>query len=249
MPEASPPRLARRATRSRASPRTCSARSAATARRSRAPSASRSDAGPLRARSTSPSRRCLPWSRACAASRRADVRLFLFDIDGTLLVARGAGRAAFRQALERTYGTAGALDVYDLRGKTDPRIVWDVLTAAGVPGEAIEARLGDCFEAYVRELETILGDGHAVELMPGIRELVGALSARPDAVVGLLTGNIEAGARLKLHPTGLLPHFRVGAYGSGPRHPPRPPPHPPRPAPPPGGRGTARAPGADIREH
>src|SRR5439155_1567858 len=107
-----------------------------------------------------------------------------------------------------------ALDVYDLRGKTDPRIVWDVLTAAGVPGEAIEARLGDCFEAYVRELETILGDGHAVELMPGIRELVGALSARPDAVVGLLTGNIEAGARLKLRPTGLLPHFRVGAYGS-----------------------------------
>jgi phosphoglycolate phosphatase-like HAD superfamily hydrolase len=142
------------------------------------------------------------------------VRLFLFDIDGTLLIARGAGRAAFRQALERTYGTAGALDVYDLRGKTDPRIVWDVLTAAGVPSEAIEARLGDCFEAYVRELETILGDGHAVELMPGIRELVGALSARPDAVVGLLTGNIEAGARLKLRPTGLLPHFRVGAYGS-----------------------------------
>src|SRR2546427_558979 len=126
--------------------------------RSRAPSASRSDAGPLRARSTSPSRRCLPWSRACAASRRADVRLFLFDIDGTLLIARGAGRAAFRQALERTYGTAGALDVYDLRGKTDPRIVWDVLTAAGVPGEAIEARLGDRFEAYVRELATIIGD-------------------------------------------------------------------------------------------
>ena len=142
------------------------------------------------------------------------MRLFLFDIDGTLLIARGAGRAAFRQALERTYGTAGALDVYDLRGKTDPRIVWDVLTAAGVPGEAIEARLGDCFEAYVRELETILGDGHVVELMPGIRELVGALSARPDAVVGLLTGNIEAGARLKLRPTGLLSHFRVGAYGS-----------------------------------
>ena len=142
------------------------------------------------------------------------MRLFLFDIDGTLLIARGAGRAAFRQALERTYGTAGALDVYDLRGKTDPRIVWDVLTAAGIPDEAIEARLGDCFEAYVRELETILGDGRAVELMPGIRELVGALSARPDAVVGLLTGNIEAGARLKLRSTGLLPHFRVGAYGS-----------------------------------
>src|SRR2546426_4286136 len=223
MPEASPPRPARRATRSRASPRTCSARSAATARRSRAPSASRSDAGPLRARSTSPSRRCLPWSRACAASRRADVRLFLFDIDGTLLVARGAGRAAFKQALERTYGTAGALDAYDLRGKTDPRIVWDVLTAAGIPDEAIEARLGDCFEAYVRELETILGDGRAVELMPGIRELVGALSARPDAIVGLLTGNIEAGARPKLPPPGRPPPLCVRADGCDPRDRRRPP--------------------------
>ena len=50
--------------------------------------------------------------------------------------------------------------------------------------------------------------------MPGIRELVRALSLRPDAVVGLVTGNIEAGARLKLRPTGLLSHFRVGAFGS-----------------------------------
>src|SRR2546430_4745737 len=152
--------------------------------------------------------------------------------------------AAFRQALERTYGTAGALDVYDLRGKTDPRIVWDVLTAAGVPGEAIEARLGDCFEAYVRELETILGDGHVVELMPGIRELVGALSARPDAVVGLLTGNIEAGARPKLRPTGLPPPFFVGAHGPGPDQPPALPPLPPRPRAPRVRRGNGAAPGA-----
>jgi phosphoglycolate phosphatase-like HAD superfamily hydrolase len=142
------------------------------------------------------------------------VRLFLFDVDGTLLTARGAGRAAFKQALEQTFGTAGALDAYDLRGKTDPRIVWDVLTAAEIPREEIAARVGACFEAYVGELETILGDGSAVHVMPGIRELIDALSERPDAVVGLVTGNIEAGARLKLRPTGLLPHFRVGAFGS-----------------------------------
>jgi phosphoglycolate phosphatase-like HAD superfamily hydrolase len=40
------------------------------------------------------------------------------------------------------------------------------------------------------------------------------LSARTDALVGLLTGNIEPGARVKLRPTGLWPLFRVGAYGS-----------------------------------
>src|SRR2546430_12961081 len=53
-------------------------------------------------------------------------------------------------------------------------------TAAGVPREEIEARVGACFEAYLGELETILGDGSAIQIMPGIRELVPALSARPD---------------------------------------------------------------------
>jgi phosphoglycolate phosphatase-like HAD superfamily hydrolase len=142
------------------------------------------------------------------------VRLFLFDIDGTLISARGLGRAALKKALERVFGTAGAIDAYDLRGKTDPRILHDVLGAAGVPRVTIEARIAECFEVYVRELEVLLGDGSAVRVLPGIAELVAALAARPDAVVGLVTGNIEAGARLKLRPTGLLPRFRVGAFGS-----------------------------------
>ena len=142
------------------------------------------------------------------------MRLFLFDIDGTLISARGLGRAAFKCAFERVFGTAGALDQYDLRGKTDPRIVHDVIGAAGFSREAIEARVAECFGVYVRELEALLGDGSVVRVMPGIAELVGALAERRDAVVGLLTGNIEAGAHLKLRPTGLLPRFSVGAFGS-----------------------------------
>ena len=66
------------------------------------------------------------------------MRLFLFDIDGTLISARGLGRAALKTALERVFGTAGAIDEYDLRGKTDPRILHDVLGAAGVPRAAID---------------------------------------------------------------------------------------------------------------
>lgn len=142
------------------------------------------------------------------------MRLYLFDIDGTLLSARGLGRVAYRRALEQVFGTAGALDSYDLRGKTDPRIVRDVMTAAGISRETIDARAAECFSVYVAELETLLGDGSIVEVMPGIPRLVEALAARADTVVGLLTGNIEPGARLKLRPTGLLPRFRVGAFGS-----------------------------------
>ena len=142
------------------------------------------------------------------------MRLFLFDVDGTLVSARGAGRLALTQALVETFGTAGAVDRYDFRGKTDPRIVLDLMTEADIPPASVRARMGACFDAYVRELERLIGDGARVQLMPGVADLVRALARRADALVGLLTGNIEAGARAKLRSTGLLPLFRVGAYGS-----------------------------------
>jgi phosphoglycolate phosphatase len=142
------------------------------------------------------------------------VRLFLFDIDGTLVTARGAGRLALQEALRQTYGTAGDIDRYDFRGKTDPRIVFDLMRDAGLADDVIESRMSACFDAYTIELDRQIGDGSRVIVLPGIAEVVRALSTRDDALVGLLTGNIEAGARVKLRSTGLLPLFRVGAYGS-----------------------------------
>jgi len=142
------------------------------------------------------------------------VRLFLFDVDGTLISAGGAGRVALGRALQEVYGTVGAIDRYDFRGKTDPGIVLDLLGAEGWAEADVRARLTACFAAYLRELETLIADGRQVRVMPGVGELVVALGTRADAVVGLLTGNIEPGARLKLRSTGLWPHFRVGAFGS-----------------------------------
>ena len=142
------------------------------------------------------------------------MRLVLFDIDGTLLVARGAGRRALAAALKGVYGTAGDIDGYDLRGQTDPRIVFDVMEGAGLEREAVRERLDDCFEAYARGLAAEIGDGDLVVTLPGIGDLVRRLHGEAEVLLGLLTGNIEAGARIKLGPTGLLPYFRLGAYGS-----------------------------------
>lgn len=143
------------------------------------------------------------------------MRLFLFDVDGTLIVARGAGREAFNRALQAIYGTVTRNEAaYDFRGKTDPRILHDLMTDAGLSPREIAAREAEFYAAYVRELGAAIGDGRRVTVMPGIVELVHALGARDDAVVGLLTGNIEGGARVKLAPTGLWPSFRVGAFGS-----------------------------------
>lgn len=142
------------------------------------------------------------------------MRLLLFDVDGTLVTARGAGRAAFGRALDATYGTTGPIDDYDFRGRTDPRIVFDLMTAAGLDEATIGARLEACYAAYVNGLRALLADGSRVTLMPGVAMLVRTLAARPDVVLGLLTGNLEAGARVKLEPTGLLDCFVVGAFGS-----------------------------------
>jgi phosphoglycolate phosphatase-like HAD superfamily hydrolase len=142
------------------------------------------------------------------------VHLFLFDVDGTLLTAQGAGREAFAQALTAVYGTTGPVERYDFRGKTDPQIVHDLMTSAGLTRAAIGGRLAAFFDAYVTVLEGLVDTTGRVRVMPGIPEVVRRLGRREDALVGLLTGNIERGARIKLQPTGLLPHFRLGAYGS-----------------------------------
>src|SRR5436309_12450959 len=148
------------------------------------------------------SRRCPPWSSACAASR-PDVRLFLFDVDGTLVTARGAGRAAFGRALDATYGTGGAIETYDFRGKTDPRIVWDLLRGAGLDEATIARGLDRFYAAYLEELRRIIGDGSRVQVPPGIADVVRAPAARHDAPGGLLTGDPEAGATHKLASTEL----------------------------------------------
>jgi phosphoglycolate phosphatase-like HAD superfamily hydrolase len=142
------------------------------------------------------------------------MRLYLFDVDGTLVNAGGVGRVAVTNALKEVYGTTGAIDGYDFRGRTDPRIVLDLLGDAGWDEADIRARFVTYFGVYLRELDALVGDGAGVRVLPGVADVVRALGARPDAMVGLLTGNIEPGARVKLRSTGLWPLFRVGAFGS-----------------------------------
>jgi phosphoglycolate phosphatase len=142
------------------------------------------------------------------------VKLILFDVDGTLLTASGAGRRALDRALREVFGTAGPIDGYDFRGGTDIQIVRDLLRLAGLTSGEIAAGERRLFRRYEECLEGEIGEGAGVRLYPGVREVVEALAARDDALVGLLTGNIEPAARIKLRPTGLWPRFRVGAYGS-----------------------------------
>lgn len=143
-------------------------------------------------------------------------RLVLFDIDGTLLSARRAPRRAFERAMTEVYGTAGPIATHRFDGKTDPQIARELLRLAGMQDPDIDRGLPRLWPCYIRELERELGQpGHETVVYAGVRDLLADLDARAhDVCVGLLTGNIEDGAALKLRTAGLTGHFRFGAYGS-----------------------------------
>jgi phosphoglycolate phosphatase len=138
--------------------------------------------------------------------------LVLFDIDGTLITCRGRAGEALAAAMTSVFGSPGPVATYRYSGKTDPQIVHELMAAAGLVREEVARRLPEVFATYLERLEHML-DGHASPL-PGVVELLAALSARDDVVLGLLTGNIEPGARIKLRVTGLDRHFAFGAFGS-----------------------------------
>src|SRR5689334_14849991 len=140
-------------------------------------------------------------------------RLVLFDIDGTLVTDSGAARHSYGLALRETYGFEGDLSRYDFSGRTDPQITAMVLHDAGFTDDQIADRAPRLWETYLREL-AIHATSERVRVLPGIRELLDRLAATDDVLLGLLTGNIERGARLKLSPAGLNAYFPFGAFGS-----------------------------------
>jgi phosphoglycolate phosphatase-like HAD superfamily hydrolase len=140
-------------------------------------------------------------------------RLVLFDIDGTLLSAAGVSASALRDALLRHFGTEGAFAGYDYSGKTDPQIVRELMRPAGFDGAVIEERMEATLDSYL-ELLRIRLRPEDVRPKPGMSALVLALASDPRISLGLLTGNVEPGARLKVEPMGLNGHFPFGAFGS-----------------------------------
>jgi phosphoglycolate phosphatase-like HAD superfamily hydrolase len=143
------------------------------------------------------------------------MKLVLFDIDGTILLTDGAGKRAIHRALEEVFGGAGPAD-HRFDGKTDPQIVRELMRLTGHSDEHIDARMTVLLDRYVEYLREELDAGaHGVTVMPGIPALLDALRFRQDVVLGLLTGNLLAGAYAKLDAAGIDPaQFRVGAYGS-----------------------------------
>ncbi len=136
-------------------------------------------------------------------------RLLLFDIDGTLIDSGGAGIQSLKDVLQQQFGIADDLRGVEIAGKTDTGIVHQILRKQkiAVTDEATSAFLDLYLEFLVHELPQRKG-----RVLPGVPELLLRLRQRPHNVLGLLTGNLERGAKIKLSYYGLWDFFEFGAF-------------------------------------
>ena len=141
-------------------------------------------------------------------------RLVLFDIDGTLLHSAGCGHAATRLAVADVFGTPGLIDEVNFAGKTDWQILLEALQPAGITPGHIRDNLSRYNRIVSETIRTIISD-FPVKPCPGAPEVIARLRHRSDVLLGLVTGNMEGIASIKLHAAGYDPSdFKIGAFGS-----------------------------------
>ncbi|HWM63880.1 MAG TPA: HAD family hydrolase [Solirubrobacterales bacterium] len=142
----------------------------------------------------------------------SDTRAVLFDIDGTLLVTGGAGGAAWRRAFEELHGVDVDIADHTDAGMTDPEIAAivfrEVIGREGSPEERAKA-----IASYLKHLPDTVAESEGYRVMPGVEPLLDRL-IDGGLLLGLVTGNIEAAAHIKLARASLNRFFSFGGYGS-----------------------------------
>ena len=139
------------------------------------------------------------------------IRLILFDIDGTLIATGGAGERAFADVCRAEFGVLNGTLRLHFAGRTDPSIVRDFFAHHEI--EPSPENFRRFFDRYVFHLEHVLGKLNG-RVLPGVHTWLAGLGARtPPPLLGLLTGNISLGARIKLGHFGLWDRFETGAFG------------------------------------
>ncbi len=138
--------------------------------------------------------------------------VYLFDIDGTLLSTGGAGRRAMSRAFDEVCGSADALAGIKLGGMTDRMILRAGFEAIGRSFE--EALYQKVMTVYLAHLEGEVTRSTGYQVYDGVYAALDACEARAHSAIGLGTGNIEEGARVKLARGDLSRRFAFGGFGS-----------------------------------
>jgi phosphoglycolate phosphatase-like HAD superfamily hydrolase len=142
------------------------------------------------------------------------VKLLLFDIDQTLINTGGAGLRALDRACQKLFGLQSGMDGISPHGKTDPAIVREIFRVKLGSSAPNNSQIASVIEAYVSFLREEVRTSPTYRVCPGIKPLLSEMLARKDVLLGLATGNIETGARIKLDRGELNEYFSFGGFGS-----------------------------------
>jgi len=145
-------------------------------------------------------------------SDRADIRAVLFDIDGTILVTGGAGGAAWQRAFEELHGVEANVAEHTDAGMTDPEIAAIVFREV-IGREGSQEERAKAIGCYLKHLPDTVAESEGYRVMAGIERLLDEL-IDDGLLLGLVTGNIEAAAHIKLARGHLNRFFGFGGYGS-----------------------------------
>ena len=144
--------------------------------------------------------------------------ILLFDVDGTLVDTAGSGRYAFQAAFLDTFGVDAVMKAertVRFAGMTDPLIIDALADAGGIARDELESKNGSLLDSFYHHLQ-VETDRLKDEsrLLPGVHPLLERLAAMDRVFTGLITGNLERGARIKLEPFDLNRFFPTGGFGS-----------------------------------
>jgi len=136
----------------------------------------------------------------------------LFDIDGTLLVTGGAGAGSWRLAFDELYGIEADIGAFTDAGMTDPEVGRRTFVAV-LHREPKRQEFTRLLERRLHYLHETVRESQEYRVLPGVAALLPAL-IDDGLMLGLVTGNVEAAAHVKLHRGQLNRFFSFGGYGS-----------------------------------
>lgn len=142
------------------------------------------------------------------------MKLLLFDVDQTLINTGGAGLRALDRACLQLFGIQNAMQGISPHGKTDPAIAREILRVRLARNAELNGEIQAILDAYLSFLKEEVETSPKYRVLPGIVSVLDAALSRRDTMVGLATGNIEPGARVKLDRGRLNPYFGFGGFGS-----------------------------------
>ncbi|MBN2364886.1 MAG: HAD family hydrolase [Calditrichaeota bacterium] len=140
-------------------------------------------------------------------------KLLLFDIDGTLILTGGIAPKLMVESVYKIMGLPVRWTIEDFVGNTDRNIVMTLLNRCGISEALMTEKTEMVMDEYLQTLSEELKKDGVVTVLPGVKNLLEELAGDHRFSLGLLTGNVREGARIKLAVDNLISYFPVGAFG------------------------------------